>query len=96
MSKNPDLVIVILFSIIWLVHPISYDGMRSRHSISQQENIVNDEFEFLESNIQKIILAKDTNRSLFTEGFTPPFPRRQSFTGSQTVTGLSGSNSGQG
>ena len=71
-----------------------------------QENLVlvnrsssptqNDEFEFLESNTKKIILAKDTSRNFFAEGFPPPFPRRPSSTKSQTAMGMSGSNPGQG
>jgi hypothetical protein len=56
----------------------------------------NDEFEFLESNTKKIILTKDTSGSFFTEGFSPPLPRRPSSTGSQTATGMSRSNPGQG
>lgn len=35
-SKN-DLFIVILFSIVWVVRPISHDEMPSRHTIGSQE-----------------------------------------------------------
>jgi dihydrofolate reductase len=87
MSKEKnDLFVVILFSIIWVVRPISYDEMRIRHPIYPQENVVvvnsssistqNDELEFLESTTKEIILAKDTNGSFFTEGFQPPLPKR--------------------
>jgi len=34
-EKN-DLFVFILRSIIWIVHPISYDEMRSRHPIYPQ------------------------------------------------------------
>ena len=34
MSKERnDLVVVIIFSLIWIVRPISYDELRSRHQI---------------------------------------------------------------
>lgn len=72
MSKEKnDLFTVIMFSIIWIVRPISYDEMRSRHPIYPQENVVVinrpsisnqiDEFDFLESTTKEIILAKDTS-----------------------------------
>jgi hypothetical protein len=72
MSKERnDLFVVIIFSIIWIVRPISYDEMRSRHPIYPQENVVivnsssisnqNDELDFLESTTRDIILAKDTS-----------------------------------
>lgn len=107
MSKEKnDLVVIIIFSIIWIVRPISYDQMRSRHPISTQENRVlvdsssistkNDELEFLESTTKDIILAKDNSGSFFAEGFTPPLPRRSISTGSQTAMGMGGSNPGQG
>lgn len=32
--------VVIIFSILWIVRPISYDEMRSRHPIYSQENVV--------------------------------------------------------
>ena len=79
---------MILFSIIWIVRPISYDEMRIRHP--------NNKFEFLESTTKKIILVKDTSGSFFAEGFTPPLPRRPSSTESQTATSMNGQNPGQG
>ena len=101
-EKN-DLFVVIIFSIIWIVRPISYEEMRSRHPIYPQENVVvvnsfsisnqNDEFDFLESTTKEIILAKDTNGSFFAEGFTPPLPQRH---GGQTTNGIGGSNPGNG
>ena len=104
MSKEKnDLFVVILFSIIWIVRPISYDEMRSRHPIYPQENAVvvnsssiltkSDELEFLEGNIEEIILAKDSNGSFFAEGFSLPFPQRP---GGRTTTGMNGQNPGQG
>jgi len=97
------LFVVILFSIIWIVRPISYDEMRSRHPIYPQENVVvvnsssisnqNDEFDFLESTTKEIILAKDTSGSFFAEGFTPPLPQRH---GGRTTNGIGGSNPGNG
>ena len=107
MSKEKnDLFVVILFTIIWTVRPISYDEMRSRHPIYPQENVVvvnsssisnqNDEFDFLESTTKEIILAKDTSGNFFAEGFTPLLPRRPTSTGSQTPMGMGGSNPGQG
>ena len=85
MSKEKnDLFVVIIFSIIWIVRPISYDEMRSRHSIYRQENVVivnsssisnqNDESDFLESTTREIILFKNTSSNFFADGFTPPFP----------------------
>jgi len=38
-EKN-DLFVGILFGIIWIIHPISYDDMRNRHPIYPQENVV--------------------------------------------------------
>ena len=107
MSKEKnDLFVFMIFSIIWLVRPISYYEMRSRHPIYSQENVVivksssisnqNDEFDFLKSTTKDIILAKDTSGSLFAEGFSPPLPRRPTSTGSQTRMGTGGSNPGQG
>ena len=104
-EKN-DLFIVIVFSILWIVRPISYDEMRCRHPIYQQENVVivnsssisnqNDEFDFLKSTAKKVILAKDTSGNFFAEGFSPPLPRRPTPTEHQTAMGMGGSNPGQG
>ena len=104
MSKERnDLFVVIIFSIIWIVRPISYDEMRSRHPIYPQENVVivnsssisnqNDELDFLESTTRDIILAKDTSGNFFADGFTPLFPQRQ---GGRTTNGIVGSNPGNG
>jgi hypothetical protein len=104
MSKERnDLFVVIIFSIIWIVRPISYDEMRSRHPIYPQENVVivtsssisnqNDELDFLESTTRDIILAKDTSGNFFADGFTPPLPKRQ---GGRTTNGIGGSNPGNG
>lgn len=42
MSKERnDLFVVIIFSLIWIVRPISYDEMRSRHPIYPQEMVIN-------------------------------------------------------
>ena len=87
MSKEKNnLFVVILFSIIWIVRPISYDEIQSRHPIYSKENVVlinrfsiptqNDEFEFLKSNTKEITLAKDTSGSFFAKGFQPPLPQR--------------------
>ena len=77
----------LVFSIIWVIHPISYDEMRSRHPIYPQEIIEkvdssfisteNDEFYALKNN--GVILAKDTSGSgsLFAEGLTPALPRHR-------------------
>ena len=95
--------VVIIFSILWIVRPISYDEMRSRHPIYPQENVVlvnsssistqNDEFDFLESTTKEIILAKDTSGNFFAEGFTPPLPQ---WHGGRTTNGIGGSNPGNG
>jgi hypothetical protein len=65
-KKQNDFFVVILFSIIWIVRPISYDEMRIRHP--------NKSFEFLESTTKKIILAKDTSgsfcRGVYTYTYT--------------------------
>jgi hypothetical protein len=97
------LFVVITFSFIWIVRPISYAEMRSRHPIYLQENVVvvnissisnqNDEFDFLESTTKEIILAKDTSGNFFANGFTPPLPQRH---GGRTTTGMNGQNPGQG
>lgn len=70
-KERNNLFVVIIFSIIWIFRPISYDEMRSRHPIYPQENVVivksssisnqNDELDFLESTTRDIILAKDTS-----------------------------------
>lgn len=102
MSKEKnDLFIVIMFSGLCIVHPISYDEMHSRHPIYSEENVVVldspsisdqiDEFNFLESTSRDIILAKDTSGNFFAEGFTPSFPQRQ---GSRTTNGMGGSSPG--
>lgn len=39
-KENNDLFIVIMFSILWIVRPISYYEMRSRHPIYPQQNVV--------------------------------------------------------
>ena len=104
MSKEKnDLFIVIMFSILWIVRPISYDEMRSRHPIYPEENVVVvnrssisdqiDEFDFLESTTRDIILAKDTSGNFFADGFTPPLPQRQGY---RTTNGIGGSNPGNG
>lgn len=99
MSKKTDLFIVIIFSVIWLVHPILYYEMRSWHPIYPQENVVvlnsssisteNDEFECLEDNTE-IILVKDSSGNFFGDGFQPPLTQRP---GSWTTTRIGGSNS---
>lgn len=96
----------IIFSILWIVRPISYDEMRIRHPIYPQENVVvvnnssisnqNDEFDFLESTTKDIILAKDISANFFAEGFSPPLPKLSTFTESQTPIKMGGSNPGQG
>ena len=104
MSKEKnDLFVIIIFSIIWIVRPIPYDEMRSRHPIYPQENVVvvnsssisnqNDELDFLESTTRDIILAKDTSGNFFTEALSPPMPRRPTSTGQMGMRGL---NPGQG
>ena len=88
MSKEKnDLFVVIILSIIWIVRPICYDEMRSRHPIYPQENvaIVNSSCISNQSDV-KVTLAKNTSGNFFAEGFSPAMPRRP--------TG--GSNSGQG
>ena len=78
-----------MFSILWILRPISYDEMRSRHPIYPQENVAivnsssisnqNDEFDFL-----NVTLAKDTSGNFFVEGFSPPMVGRPTSTGHQT------------
>ena len=105
-NEKNDWFVIILFSILWIVRPISYDEMRSRHPIPiySQENVAvvnsssvsnqNDEFDFLKSTTKKVILAKDTSGNFFAEGFSPPLPRRPTSTGHQTAMGMGGSNPG--
>jgi hypothetical protein len=67
----------ILFSIIWIIHPISYDEMRSRHPIYSQENVVvvnspsisNQGFNLLENNDRKVSLntSLTNKKSNFSE-----------------------------
>ena len=99
MSKEKnDFFIVIMFSILWIVRPISYDEMCSRHPIYPEENVVvvsrpsiSDQID--ESTTRDIILAKDTSGNFFADGFTPPLPQRQ---GDRTTNGIGGSNPGNG
>ena len=92
MSKEKnDLFIVIMFSILWIVRPISYDEMRSRYP---EENVmvvnrpyISDQID--ESTTRDIILASN----FFADGFTPPLPQRQ---GDRTTNGIGGSNPGNG
>lgn len=88
-----------------MIHPISYDQIRSRHPIYPQENAVvvnsssiltkTNELEFLEGNIniEEIILYKDKNVNFFAEGFSPLFPQGL---GGLRTTGMNGENPGQG
>lgn len=105
MSKEKnDLFVVIIFRILWIVRPISYDEMRSRHPIYPQENVVvvnnssisnqNDEFDFLESTTKEIILVNDISANFFAEGFSSPLPRRPTSTGSQIPMVMGGPNPG--
>ena len=99
MSKEKnDLFIVIMFSILWIVRPISYDEMRSRHSIYPEENVVvvnrpsiSDQID--ESSTRDIILVKDTSGNFFADGFTPPLPQRQR---DRTTNEIGGYNPGNG
>ena len=100
LKEIKNLFVVIIFSLIWIARPISYDEMRSRHPIYPQENVVivnsysisnqNDELDFLESTTRDIILAKG---NFFADGFPSPFPERQ---GGRTTNGIGGSNPGNG
>jgi hypothetical protein len=65
MSKEKnDLFVVILFSITWMIRPIFYDEMRSRHRIYPQENVVvvnsssisNQGFNLVENNDRQVSL----------------------------------------
>jgi hypothetical protein len=38
-KKQNDFFFLILFAIIWIARPISYEDMRSRHSIYAQETV---------------------------------------------------------
>jgi hypothetical protein len=97
---------VILFSLIWIIGPISYDKILTQYQIylKEDQEIVDssfiptqkNDFQFLKSNTKRIIFAKDTSKSFSAEGFTPPLPREPSSIGSQIATGMSESNSSQG
>ena len=60
-NKTNDFYVAVFFSIIWIMKPISYDDLRSRHPISLQEDSVvvsrpsisikNEEFDFFKSEI---------------------------------------------
>jgi hypothetical protein len=64
LKEKNDLFVVILFSIICIIRPISYDEMRSRHPIYPQENgvvvnsssISNQGFNLLENNDRQVSL----------------------------------------
>ena len=105
-NKKNNWFLVIIFSIFFIVKPISYDEMLRWHPIYSQENLVilnsfsisneNDEFDFLQSTTKKIILAKDTGSNFFAEDFSSSLPRRRTSTDHQTAMGIGGSNPGQG
>ena len=86
--KN-DLFIAIIFSLIWVVSPISYDEMRNRNQIYPQEiqtNISNKQqnaslnkilSKHNSTNLDEVILVKNDGLLPGADSFSPPFPKRE-------------------
>ena len=104
MSKERnDLVVVIIFSLIWIVRPISYDEMRSRHPIYSQEMVIKISNQQQNASLNEIlskqnstkpggvILAKNDGILLGADAFPPPFPQR---CGGRTTNAMGGSSPG--
>lgn len=104
MSKERnDLFVVIIFSLIWIVRPISYDEMRSRHPIYPQEMVINISNQQQNASLNEIlskqnstkpdevILVKNDGILPGADAFPPPFPQRH---GGRTTNGMGGSSPG--
>ena len=89
MSKERNgLFVVIIFSLIWIVRPISYDEMRSRHPIYPQEIVINIPNQQQNASLNEIlskqnstkpdevILVKNDGILPGADAFPPPFPQR--------------------
>ena len=102
-KERNNLFVVIIFSLIWIVRPISYDEMRNRHSIYPQEIVINIPNQQQNASLNeilskqnstkpdKVILVKNDGILPGADGFLPPFPQRH---GGQTTNGMGGSNPG--
>ena len=104
MSKERnDLFVVIIFSLIWIVRPISYDEMRSRHPVYPQEMVINISNQQQNASLNEIlskqnstkpgevILVKNDGILPGADAFPPPFPQRH---GGRTTNGMGGSSPG--
>ena len=101
--ERNDLVVVIIFSLIWIVRPISYDEMRSRHPIYPQEMVINISNQQQNASLNEIlskqnstkpdevILVKNNEILPGADAFPPPFPQRH---GGRTTNAMGGSSPG--
>ena len=102
MSKERnDLFVIIIFSLIWIVHPISYDEMRSRHPTeemvinisNQQQNASLNEILSKQNStkLDEVILVKNDGILSGVDAFPTPLPQRQKC---RTTNGMGGSSPG--
>lgn len=73
MSKEKnDFFVIILFSIFWILCPISYDEMRNRHPIYPQENVVvlnsNKKYNFSEVEVKALGINNENNETILVKG----------------------------
>ena len=95
--------VVIIFSLIWIVRPISYDEMRSRHPIYPQEMVINISNQQQNASLNEIlskqnstkldevILVKNDGILPGADAFPPPFLQQH---GGRTTNGMGGSSPG--
>ena len=102
MSKERnDLFVIIIFSLIWIVHPISYDEMRSRHPTeemvinisNQQQNASLNEILSKQNStkLDEVILVKNDGILPGADAFPPPFLQQH---GGRTTNAMGGSSPG--
>lgn len=102
-KERNNLFVVIIFSLIWIVRPISYDEMRSRHPIYPQEMVINISNQQQNASLNEIlskqnstkpdevILVKNDGILPGADAFPPPFPQRQR---GRTTNRMGGSSPG--
>ena len=102
-KERNNLFVVIIFSLIWIVRPISYDEMRSRHPIYPQEMVINISNQQQNASLNEIlskqnstkpdevILVKNDGILPGADAFPPLFPQRH---GGRTTNGMGGSSPG--
>ena len=102
-KERNDLVVVLIFSLIWIVRPISYDEMRSRHPIYPQEIVINISNQQQNASLNEIlskqnstkldevILVKNDGILPGADAFTPPVPQRY---GGRTTNAMGESSPG--